>query len=102
MQRELSLINEEVQDHTTTATVAKKTFAAKWLNRAYRLCIFWNVLTGLTILGQILLFIITEDSAMIIPGQGYIYGGAGLVNGALVGGDAIVDKLTERLPKPGA
>jgi len=101
MQRELNLINSEVKDNSTTAGTAKKTFAAKWLNRAYRLCVFWNIITSLTIFGQILLFIITEDSAMIIPGQGYIYGGATLINGALVGGDMIVDKLTEKMPTPG-
>lgn len=100
MKREMLLIDSEVKDTTTAATEAKRTFAAKWLNRAFRLCVAWNIITAGTILAQVIIFFITENTDMVIPGQGYIYGGATLINAALVGGDMIVDKLTERLPVP--
>jgi hypothetical protein len=97
MKREIDIISAEVQDPNTPATKAKDTFASKWLNRAFRLCIAWNLITVITVLSQLTLFIIKKSPDYIIPGQGYIYGGATLINAALVGGDMIVDKITERL-----
>ena len=89
MRKEMDLILSEDRP--------EKTFAAKWLNRAYRICFIWNVIMGITLFLQFLLFIISKSADYIIPGQGYIYGGAGIINAALVGGDVIVDKLSEKM-----
>lgn len=94
-QQELELMTAEVDDPTVSAVKQKKTFAARWLNRAYNLCKLWLLFAFVTFVAQIVLLFMYPDKALVIPGQSLIYGGAAAIGAALVGGEKIAGNLKQ-------
>ncbi len=91
--QELLSIQAEVQNVATPAKAEGKTFASKWLSRAYRLCTFWNYFAVSVAISQVCLLIFLRPAVVTIPGATAIYTSAGVITGALVGGEKIVEKL---------
>lgn len=78
-----------------TETKPQKTFAYKWMQRAYRLTIGVDIFAALLMVLQFILFIVVKE-APVIPGQAMVYSGAMLITAAFVGGEEIVDKIMDR------
>ena len=89
---------EQIQAEVTTETKAnkpQKTFAYKWMQRAYRLTIGVDLFAVLLMILQFVLFVAVKE-APVIPGQAVVYSGAMLITAAFVGGEEIVDKIMDK------
>ncbi len=95
-QDELDAITAEVQDSGSPAKNPKQTFMFKWLNRAYKLVMLFDLFAFLVFVVQAVLFIVFPEKELIIPGQIAIYTGAGLVTAAFVGGEEIAGKFQQQ------
>ena len=95
MNTELDVIKKEIDDPTTQAKKPKETFAYKWLTRAYRLAMIWSIIVMFAIVMQVIVVAyINKD--FVIPGLPTLFGVAGVIVGALVGGEKAVDFIKSR------
>jgi len=91
--QEIRAIHDEVENPSTPAKKVEKTFSAKWLSRAYNLCRFWNWFAVGVFITQAVIILSPKIVDVMIPGASVIYTSAGVLSGALVGGEKIVEKL---------
>lgn len=101
MSADLEDIRSEVVDPSTSAQRPEDTFAVKWLNRVYNVVWWWNWFAAIVFGSQVIVFAVGSIfpslgiSNIEIPGQAIVYGAAGTLSAAYVGGEKIVDRLNQ-------
>jgi len=93
--QQLKVIQEEVKDPTKPeVTTEKKSWARKWLDRAYYIVILWTIFAMFIVIVQVIFLYLNKSSA--IPGASAIYTSAGVIATTWVGGDQIVDRIQRK------
>ena len=86
-------VQETERESKDSGVPMEKTFAAKWLNQAYKLVLIMISFSVVVVATQVILFVLFPENEMIIPGQAVIHSFSGAAATALVGGEKIAGKV---------